>query len=196
MLGDLREHAREFRWIGPVAVEARAIDEEGRRAVHAAPDALGSRLERVLVLEDLVVHLPECPARPRRFGGGGVGMDLAERKVAKDEREPVAERALREPDDRISATAVPALIVAIFNEHDGRMQRAGNKIVLADRGLERQARTSLDDDIGAERGLSFRARSGPRRRPDSRRSATGSSTGSRHRDRSRTARARSSVRAR
>jgi len=77
-------------------------------------------LERVLVLEEKVVHLPELALRARclrRFGRAlRVRMRLRKRKVAEDETEIGSERPPDLLHDRIRRTTVRALVVAVFGQ--------------------------------------------------------------------------------
>src|SRR5439155_7171609 len=140
---DLLLDRRDELLLVPGPVVSLPVQEEGRRAVHAAPDAreevlanprrvrvrgqLGGGparveaeprgggeeilvVERLLVLEERVVHLPEFPLRARGFGGLGgvlcVRVHLLQREVPEDEAEAPAEPLLDGLHDRIGAPAV------------------------------------------------------------------------------------------
>ena len=76
--------------------------------------------ERPARLIHPVVHLPEGALSPRRLGrlGGtlGVGMNLAQRKVAEGEEQATGELIADAMNDRISRGAVRALEVAVHDE--------------------------------------------------------------------------------
>ena len=60
-------------------------------------------------------------------------VDLAERKVAEDEPELVAERALDLLHDRIGRAAVGTLVVSVLDERHRRIGIALDVVALADR---------------------------------------------------------------
>ena len=90
-------------------------------------------LERVLVLEQEVVHLPE-----RALLGGGlgglrgelsVGVDVVQRQVPPDVAD-VAEVAQELADDRLRLPAVGALEVAVLDDRDRRLERPADVVAL------------------------------------------------------------------
>src|SRR5829696_951119 len=76
-------------------------------------------LERILVLEQDIVHFPEGALRARGLGHFrrmlGVRMNLRERKVPKYKAQLIAEPALHLFHDRIRASAIRTLEIPIFN---------------------------------------------------------------------------------
>jgi hypothetical protein len=82
-----------------------------------------SILESILVLEEVVVHLPEFALRAGRLGsfGGvlGVGVTVGEREIAEYQPHPIAKMILDVDHDWISLEAMRALVVAVFHERDG-----------------------------------------------------------------------------
>ena len=86
------------------------------------------RHQRVLVLEQQVVHLPELALRRRRLGRLGrelgVRVDVGERQVAEDVAQVVAELRHDLAHDRLGAAAEGALEVAVLDERDGRARRS------------------------------------------------------------------------
>ena len=94
-------------------------------------------LERELALEQAIVHLPELPLRPgrlRRLGGVlRVQVQLGERKIAEHEPETRAHALLNLLHDRVSATAMRALEVAVFDERHCGVRRSLYVIPLAHR---------------------------------------------------------------
>src|ERR1022692_2825447 len=93
--------------------------------------------ERVLVLEQEVVHLPELSLCAGRFGGFGrvlrVRMRIDQWKISKGEAQAIAQTLLNRFDDRVNFTAKWALVVAVFNERDGRVNGTLKVIALRDR---------------------------------------------------------------
>ena len=77
-------------------------------------------VEQVLVRIKHVVHLPELIVRARRLRNLGsvlgMGMYLAQRKVAKNESESIAQLSLNFVNNRAGQAAVGALIVAILDQ--------------------------------------------------------------------------------
>ena len=74
-------------------------------------------LERLLVVEEHVVHLPE-PALPRRRLGGhrgrqGVRVDLDQREVPEHEANALTQLRLDLLDRAVGGTGVWALVVAV-----------------------------------------------------------------------------------
>src|SRR5262252_2048837 len=63
----------------------------------------------------------------------GVRVALFQRKVAKDKTQLRSEPALHFLDNRIRASAMRALVVAIFDERHGRAGRALNVVTRANR---------------------------------------------------------------
>ena len=97
--------------------------------------------EAILVLVDAVVHLPEPAMRARKLGtlggGFGIGMDLSHRKMAKDKSQPLAEMLLDKLDDRMRQPAIPAFVVAVFDQRDRRVRRPEDMISRRDGRLQR-----------------------------------------------------------
>ena len=92
------------------------------------------RRQLVLVLEQLVVHLPEGALRGRGLGRLGrhlrVRVHVVEREVAPDVAELVAERVEQLADDDLGLPAVRALVVAVLDERDRRVLRAADVVAL------------------------------------------------------------------
>src|SRR5947207_4479709 len=84
-------------------------------------------VERALMLEQRVVHLPEPSLRARgfrRFGGAfGARMNRAERKIPEDEAQTCAEMFSHGLHDGVRAAAVRALEVAVLDERQRRVGR-------------------------------------------------------------------------
>src|SRR5260370_2247008 len=78
--------------------------------------------ERILVLEDQVMHVPELAmlgGKLSRFGGGlCVWMYFSPREVSKDKPQLFSELLLRRFDDRVCMSAVRTLVVAIFDQRN------------------------------------------------------------------------------
>src|SRR6185295_1814436 len=85
-------------------------------------------LQRLLMCEQLVVHLPEFPLRAgclRSFSGAQrMRMSLHDGKVPKDKAQIVAQQFLNFLDYRISTTAINAFEVAILEQSYRRCCRA------------------------------------------------------------------------
>ncbi|KZN25709.1 hypothetical protein A4G99_04480 [Haladaptatus sp. R4] len=79
--------------------------------------------ERVLMLVEVVVHLPELSLHTGRLGRlrgvEGVWMGLFQREVSKDEPEVVAHLLPDRLDDRIRSATVGALVIPVFDQRDG-----------------------------------------------------------------------------
>ena len=108
--------------------------------------------ERVLVVEQQVVHRPECFL----CGGGlgclgselGMGMNVVQRQVAPDVSD-VAELAQELSDERLGLPAVGAFEVAVLDDRDGRFERSADVVAF---------RIDLDVEVderlvGAEQGV-------------------------------------------
>src|SRR5437867_2459661 len=115
-----------------LALEARGVEPE-------LPGVLDQVivLERELALEQPIVHLPELPLRAGRFGRFGgvlrVQMQLGERKVVEHKSQARAHPLLHFLHDRVGATAMRTLEVAVLDERDGGVRRALHVIPLAHR---------------------------------------------------------------
>ena len=77
-------------------------------------------VQRVLVLEDGVVHFPEQPLARRGFGGLGrelrMWMNLAKRKVAEDKAQSRVKTSSGAPSLSGTLSTVRTFIVAIFDK--------------------------------------------------------------------------------
>ena len=118
-----------------------------------------ARAERVLVVEQEVVHLPERALVGGRFRGLRgelrVRVDVVERQVPPDVAD-VAEVAQQLADDRLRLPAVRALEVAVLDHRDGRVERPADVVALrvdvdveVDERLGR-AEQGADPEAGAE----------------------------------------------
>jgi len=118
-------------------LEREPVDVETERR-RVAQEVLG--IERALVREEKVVHLPEASLGAGGLGGLGslerMQVDLAERKIAKREPQIVAEDLSNLHDGRMRGSAVGALEVTVLDERDGCCLGAENVIALADRDCE------------------------------------------------------------
>ena len=78
----------------------------------------------VLILEEIIVHLPEFALRGGEFGrlGGGLGVRVGtcQREIAIDEEQLVAEMFLHALDDRVRAATMRALVVSILDQSAAR----------------------------------------------------------------------------
>src|SRR5260370_41823260 len=76
--------------------------------------------ERILVLEDQVMHVPELAmvgGKLSRFGGGlCVWMYFSQREVSKDKPQLFSTLLLERFDDRVCMSAVRTFVVAIFDQ--------------------------------------------------------------------------------
>src|SRR5216684_3082414 len=76
--------------------------------------------ERILVLEDQVMHVPELAmvgGKLSRFGGGFcVRMYFSQREVSKDKPQLFSELLLKRFDDRVYTSTVRTFVVAIFDQ--------------------------------------------------------------------------------
>ncbi|SRR5260370_6075370 len=104
-----------------IAMRLEVVD----KAVEVEVEQLGvlhevGHLERVLMLEQHSVHLPELRLRARGLGGLGgderVRMRRGQREVAKREAELIADRLGERLDDRAHATAERALEIAELDQ--------------------------------------------------------------------------------
>ncbi len=91
------------------------------------------RAERVLVVEQEVVQLPEGALLGRGLGGFGgelgARVDVVQRQVPPDVAD-VAELAEELADDRFGLPAVGALEVAVLDDRDRRVDRPANVVAL------------------------------------------------------------------
>lgn len=114
---------------GQLARDLLSIDSDLRSVHHEI-----LALERVLILEEDVVHLPESPLGPRCLSRLGrllsMGMCFRERKVAEDEADPVIHATAHLLNNRMRAAAVRTLEVTILYKRDGRAAGAERVIVL------------------------------------------------------------------
>src|SRR5712692_6102956 len=106
------------------------------RHVQAADLRVASEIrivQRVLILEQRVVHLPELPLRAGGFGGFrrvlGVRMNLGEREIAVDKTKAAAHDTQHFGDDGMCRAAMRTLIVAILDQRDRRVVGAQAVIV-------------------------------------------------------------------
>jgi hypothetical protein len=97
-------------------------------------------LQRLLVAEEHVVHLPEPALRSRtlrRLGRRfGVGMRLGQREVAVNEPELIAHIAPDSLHYRIGASAVGAFEIAVFDERHRSIARAQRVIAFVYRNCK------------------------------------------------------------
>ena len=82
----------------------------------------------ILILEELVMHLPKSPVRPRELGNlrgrFGKRVDLRQGEVPVREAQPWAIMRQHLADDGMRSPAMWALVVAIFDEKSpGRSDR-------------------------------------------------------------------------
>ena len=114
------------------------------------PDLAGvahqvGRLQRVLVIKEEVVHLPEGVLRRgglRRLGRElGVRVDVGEREVTPDIAD-VAKVGEERADGRLGPAAVGALEVAVLHDRDRRRHRAADMVAV---GIHR--RGEIDDHL-------------------------------------------------
>ena len=79
-------------------------------------------LKGMLVVEDIIMHLPELPLSCGCLGGQSrvqrVGMDLGEREVAEDKAQLLPELLLDRSHDGRRLAGVGAFVVAILHESD------------------------------------------------------------------------------
>src|ERR1700745_1243765 len=89
--------------------------------------------QRILVLEDQVMHLPELAVRCGKlsgFGGGlRMGMYFSQREVSKREPQPFPEPLLKRFDDRVCMSTVRTFVVAIFDQCDRSVGKTFEGIV-------------------------------------------------------------------
>src|SRR6266404_8360243 len=88
--------------------------------------------ERVLVLEQEVVHLPKLSLNASRFGSLGrvlrMRMRIDHWKIAKDKAEAIPQAFLNLLYGWISVPAVRAFIIAVFDQYDRRINATLNVI--------------------------------------------------------------------
>ena len=81
----------------------------------------------LLVLVQVVVHLPEPALRGRAFGRLrrllGMGMRGRDGEVPEDESQPLPDALLDVLDDRVRLPTVGTLVVAVFDEGDPSITR-------------------------------------------------------------------------
>ena len=89
-------------------------------------------MQGILVFKQHVVHLPKLPLRTSGLGGFGgvfgVGMHVAQWKIAKDEAQSLTQLLLNCLHDGIRFAAVGTFVVAVFNQRDGRVNRPLNVV--------------------------------------------------------------------
>src|SRR4029077_2654983 len=78
--------------------------------------------QRILVLEDQVMHLPELAVRCGKLSGFGaslsMGMYFSQREVSKPEPQPFPEPLLKRFDDRVCMSTVRTFVVTIFHQRN------------------------------------------------------------------------------
>jgi hypothetical protein len=88
------------------------------------------------MLEQRIVHLPKFSLRGGGFGGfrGELGMrvNLGEGHVAKHEAQAIAEPRTHARDDRMGQAAIPAFVVAVFEQRERRIRAAERMVIVAD----------------------------------------------------------------
>jgi len=93
--------------------------------------------ERLLMLEQILVHSPEICLCSSRFSGGCGGarmwMDCLERKMAKHETEPVRILTLKLVNTVARHTCVRAFVVAVLHERDRGINRTLDVVIRGDR---------------------------------------------------------------
>ena len=149
------------------AVPRRRSSSRKRSTSRPSSSACRSRspgAQRVLVVQQQVVHLPERALRGRRLGrlGGelGVRVHVGQRQVAPDVAD-VAEVGQQLAHDRLGLAAVRALEVAVLDQGDRRVRRAADVVAL---GVHRHGQ--VDDRLGrAEQRADARALRQQRGRP-------------------------------
>src|SRR5262245_9299608 len=91
-------------------------------------------LERLLIFEEEIVHLPELALRPGRLrlrrGAFGVRVDGGQWKVAKDEPHQITGAHFELFHHVIGLAAIRALIVAVFHQGDGRRELPSDVVAL------------------------------------------------------------------
>src|SRR3984957_761628 len=96
--------------------------------------------QRVLILVEQVVHLPELALSAgslRRLSGMlGMRMRLREREIPKNKPHLVAEALLQRLHHRRRFVAVGTFVVPVFDQRDRRLRRSLHVIVRADRRFE------------------------------------------------------------
>jgi hypothetical protein len=120
------------------------------------------QLERLLALEEQIVHLPEAILSGGLLGGLGgelgVRVDLAKREMAEDEAEPVAEVALDRLHGAVCGARVGTLVVPVHEQRHGRGRFAPTDAVAAGVGGSGEHRAS---SLLHQLGGNIRARVGP-----------------------------------
>src|ERR1700680_3591957 len=114
--------------------------------------------ERILVLEDQVMHVPElamCCGKLGGFGGGlCVWMYFSKREVSKDKPQLFSQPLLKRFDDRVYMSTVRTFVVAIFDQSnrgvggtlrvvsrsDWHFQRCHNNLISEDSRALRECR--------------------------------------------------------
>src|SRR5207237_6952249 len=98
-------------WCGPVAREAIGVQAQLHRVAFEV-----SILERLLVLEQVLVHGPEVGLLGSRFGGGRgaacMRVNFLEREMPEDERQAVGELRLELVDGGAGQSRERALVIA------------------------------------------------------------------------------------
>src|SRR6266567_186960 len=93
-------------------------------------------LQGMLVVEDVIVHLPEFPLSVCSLGSERgvqrVRMDFGEREVAIDKTQLVPELLLNGLDNPCRAPGIGAFVVAVLHERDRGRVRPLNVVPLAD----------------------------------------------------------------
>src|SRR5882672_2086217 len=106
-----------------------------------------------LVLEEHVVHFPELPLLGRRLRRLrrmlGVRVDLGQRKIAEHEAEAFAQAPLHLADDGMSAPAMWAFVVTVFDEGDRSVVGARAVVGIGDRRPEATHRASVRAPIAS-----------------------------------------------
>ena len=163
----LRKSARTWRGVH-VRVELLLETASTSRPSAVAYSTQVRVVERALVLEERVVHLPELALARGRFGRLGGVLRRADGppssgKLRNTKRKRSPRRLLHVLDDRIGPAAVRAFVVAVLDQRDRRVGGALRVIAIGDRGVQLRA-------IVAQRPCSVpswaapRARAGCRRR--------------------------------
>jgi len=116
-----------------------AVGELAREPLDVEPEGVGVRDEilvaqRVLVLEEPVVHLPEPALGAGGLGGLrrqlGVRMHVRQGEVAIDEAQALAHPPAHLVHDRMRRAAVGTLVVAVLQQRDGCRHGAADVIAL------------------------------------------------------------------
>src|SRR5260370_41302766 len=106
--------------------------------------------ERILVLEDQVMHVPELAmlgGKLSRFGGGlCVWMYFSQREVSKDKPQLFSELLLKRFDDRVCMSAVRTFVVAIFDQSNRGVGGALGVVGSSDWGFRRCHNNLIAED--------------------------------------------------